>query len=124
MDIFPTSAGHCLVIPKTHAVRCHEVPEETMADVGRLLSKVSRAVAAEFGADYNVLQSNGAIASQVVMHAHFHIIPKPDEASGLGVGAWPAAKAEQAELKEGAGRIRARLATSEAPEVDAAVTPQ
>eukprot|EP00672_Neobodo_designis_P010195 CAMPEP_0174855786 /NCGR_PEP_ID=MMETSP1114-20130205/34215_1 /TAXON_ID=312471 /ORGANISM="Neobodo designis, Strain CCAP 1951/1" /LENGTH=147 /DNA_ID=CAMNT_0016090551 /DNA_START=64 /DNA_END=507 /DNA_ORIENTATION=- len=110
MDVFPTSKGHCLVIPKAHGVRCHEVPEDCMADVGRLLSQVSKGVAAEFGQDYNVLQNNGEIAHQVVKHVHFHIIPKPDEASGLVIGGWPSAKAETADLEERAALIRKHLA--------------
>ena len=33
---------------------------------------------------YNILQNNGPAAHQVVMHVHFHIIPKFDDA-GLGL---------------------------------------
>jgi len=34
---------------------------------------------------YNILQNNGTDAHQVVMHVHFHIIPKLGE-TGLGIG--------------------------------------
>jgi histidine triad (HIT) family protein len=40
---------------------------------------------------YNVLENNGALAHQAVHHVHFHVIPKPDEGSGLGVR-WPSGK--------------------------------
>jgi diadenosine tetraphosphate (Ap4A) HIT family hydrolase len=73
LDINPLSRGHCLVIPKMHAVQVHEVSEEGMRDVGVLISKVAKGIGAE---NYNVLQNNGASAGQVVMHAHFHIIPR------------------------------------------------
>ncbi len=41
------------------------------------------------GLGYNVLQNNGRIAHQEVDHVHFHVIPKYDNESGLGVE-WPA----------------------------------
>ena len=34
--------------------------------------------------NYNILQNNGSAAHQVVMHVHFHIIPKNDS-KGLGI---------------------------------------
>jgi hypothetical protein len=40
---------------------------------------------------------------------HFHIIPKPDEKSGLGVG-WPAGKLDPAKGAELAARIVEELA--------------
>jgi histidine triad (HIT) family protein len=47
---------------------------------------------------FNVLQNNGATAHQAVFHVHFHIIPKFDDGTGLGVG-WKASKlADGAEL--------------------------
>jgi diadenosine tetraphosphate (Ap4A) HIT family hydrolase len=44
--------------------------------------------------EYNVLQNNGSTAHQAVMHVHYHIIPKPNAESGLGVG-WPSTTLEQ-----------------------------
>jgi diadenosine tetraphosphate (Ap4A) HIT family hydrolase len=35
--------------------------------------------------EFNVLQNNGRLAHQAVDHVHFHIIPKPSEAGGVGV---------------------------------------
>ena len=98
LDIFPLSAGHCLVIPKYHAQKLHELPEEYHADVGRVLGKVARAVVSGTGcSDYNVLQNNGVAAHQVVPHVHFHIIPKTSEAEGLGIE-WPAKAADKEKL--------------------------
>jgi len=57
-----------------------------------VLPRIARAVLAATGARaYNVLQNNGAQAHQAVMHVHFHIIPKWDDGTGLGVG-WNASK--------------------------------
>lgn len=46
--------------------------------------------------DYNILQNNGRAAHQVVDHVHFHMIPKPNEKEGLGIG-WPMKEGVQKE---------------------------
>ena len=92
LDINPLSPGHTLVIPKEAAATLGELSDEASAAIGRVLPRLCRAVVGATGvADYNILQNNGATAHQAVFHVHFHIIPKPDDARGLGVG-WPAGK--------------------------------
>ena len=59
--------------------------------------------------DYNVLQNNGAAAHQAVPHVHFHVIPKPDGARGLGVG-WPSGRLEAEEGRRLAAAVAAQLA--------------
>jgi diadenosine tetraphosphate (Ap4A) HIT family hydrolase len=86
LDIGPLSEGHLLVIPKFHAQRTHELPPKFAAAVGAALAVVGKALVSHTGVqDYNILNTNGAIAHQEVMHVHFHIIPKPSSAQGLGV---------------------------------------
>lgn len=90
LDIQPLSRGHTLVIPKEAAPTLDRLSEEAAAAIGRVLPKICRAVVQATGVeDYNVLQNNGVMAHQAVFHVHFHIIPKPDEKSGLGID-WPA----------------------------------
>ena len=92
LDIMPIARGHTLVIPKEPAATLDQLSEKAAAAIGRALPRISRAVLAATGATaFNVLQNNGALAHQAVMHVHFHIIPKYDDASGLGIG-WPAGK--------------------------------
>jgi histidine triad (HIT) family protein len=55
---------------------------------------------------YNILQNNGTDAHQVVMHVHFHIIPKLRGGSGLGL-VWRAHPLDEAEGAEVARRISA-----------------
>jgi histidine triad (HIT) family protein len=87
LDINPVSRGHVLVIPKEAATTLDKLSEDAAAALGRALPKISRAVLAATGAKaFNVLQNNGAMAHQAVMHVHFHIIPKYDDGTGLGVG--------------------------------------
>ncbi|MCE9572360.1 MAG: HIT family protein [Deltaproteobacteria bacterium] len=86
LDINPLSRGHVLVIPKATAETLDQVDDDTAAALGRALPRVARAVMKATGATaYNVLQNNGASAHQAVFHVHFHIIPKYDDGTGLGI---------------------------------------
>jgi len=86
LDIGPLSDGHLLVIPKEAKAHLHELSDDSAAAIGRVLPRLARAVMAATGATaYNILQNNGAAAHQVVMHVHFHIVPKLGQ-SGLGIG--------------------------------------
>ncbi|MEO8554267.1 MAG: HIT family protein [Kofleriaceae bacterium] len=97
LDIMPIARGHTLVIPKEPAVTLDQLSEKAAAALGRSLPRIAREVLAATGATaFNVLQNNGALAHQAVEHVHFHIIPKYDDASGLGIG-WPAKKLEDGE---------------------------
>jgi len=105
LDIMPIARGHTLVIPKQEAATLDQLSDDASAAIGRVLPRVSRAVLAATGAKaFNVLQNNGELAHQAVFHVHFHIIPKYDDASGLGIG-WPAGK-----LQDGAALAQAIVA--------------
>jgi histidine triad (HIT) family protein len=87
LDINPLSRGHTLVVPKEPAVTLDELSDESAAAIGRVLPRLARAVVQATGVRaYNILQNNGERAHQAVFHVHFHIIPKPDESTGLGIG--------------------------------------
>jgi histidine triad (HIT) family protein len=86
LDVGPLSRGHTLVIPKEERAHVHELSDEQMAAIGRVLPRICRAVMKVTGAtQYNILQNNGPLAHQAVFHVHFHVIPKPSEEEGLGV---------------------------------------
>ncbi len=109
LDVGPLSRGHTLVIPKERKAHLHELSDEAAAAIGRVLPRLARAVLAATGATaYNVLQNNGAAAHQVVMHVHFHIIPKLDE-RGLGIG-WNATGLDPGDAAELVASIVAALA--------------
>lgn len=82
MDIAPLSQGHCLIIPKTHAEKLHEVPYDALSEILVIAKKIATAAGFE---NYNVLQNNGSLAHQAVPHAHWHIIPKTNSNDGLGI---------------------------------------
>jgi histidine triad (HIT) family protein len=105
LDINPLSPGHTLVIPKEAAATLDALSDESAAAIGRVLPRLCRAVQKATGVtDYNVLQNNGAPAHQAVFHVHFHIIPKPDASSGLGVG-WKARPLDAQHAKALAAQI-------------------
>ncbi|HEX4497864.1 MAG TPA: HIT family protein [Thermoanaerobaculia bacterium] len=108
LDIGPLSEGHTLVIPKERKVQLDQLSDDSAAAVGRALPRICRAVMAATGATaYNVLQNNGSEAHQVVMHVHFHIIPKFG-GQGLGIG-WNAHKLDDANARELVDKMRKAL---------------
>ncbi len=109
LDIGPLSPGHTLVIPKERAAHLHELSEASAAAVGRVLPRIARAVMRATGAKaYNLLQNNGREAHQVVMHVHFHIIPRRG-GDGLGIG-WNPGSLSAADAERLLETMRASLA--------------
>lgn len=108
LDIGPLSRGHTLVIPKGHWVTLDQMPDDVAGACGLAVKKIGSAVAAATGcAGWNVLQNNGTAAGQVVMHVHFHIIPR---AQGDGLGyRWPAGKLDSAIAEQLKAAIGANL---------------
>ncbi len=97
LDINPIARGHVLVIPREEAETLDKLSEQSAAAIGKVLPRIARAVLAVTGAQhFNILQNNGAPAHQAVMHVHFHVIPKYDDGTGLGVG-WKSMKVDDAE---------------------------
>jgi histidine triad (HIT) family protein len=111
LDIGPLSEGHTLVIPKERKAQLHQLSDESAAAIGRVLPRLCRAVMRATGAtDYNVLQNNGSAAHQVVMHVHFHIIPKFGGAGNEGLGIlWPARKLADSTARELVDKMRKAL---------------
>ncbi|EXJ60366.1 bis(5'-nucleosidyl)-tetraphosphatase [Cladophialophora yegresii CBS 114405] len=105
MDIQPLSKGHALVIPKHHGEKLTDIPDDSLIDILHVLKKIAVATGAE---NYNVLQNNGRLAHQEVDHVHFHLIPKPNETEGLGIG-WPAQKMDMGELKKLFEDVKAKM---------------
>lgn len=111
LDINPLSPGHTLVIPKEPVATVDQLSDESAAAIGRVLPRISRAVLAATGArDFNILQNNGVSAHQAVFHVHFHIIPKTDDGSGLGVG-WKPGKLDGEAGASLSAEIREKIAS-------------
>lgn len=113
LDINPVSRGHTLVIPKQEVVTIADLDDEHAAALGRALPRVARAIKQVTGCPaYNLLQNNGELAGQVVMHAHVHLIPRyaegPTPGSGLSYH-WPASKLDPTEGAALAERLRSAI---------------
>ncbi|GAB7081269.1 HIT family protein [Megalodesulfovibrio paquesii] len=87
LDLNPVHPGHTLVVPTSHHVTLMDLPAAMGNGLLDALSRVARGVMAATGADgVNLMQNNHPAAGQVVMHAHFHLIPRfADD----GLALWP-----------------------------------
>jgi histidine triad (HIT) family protein len=109
LDINPLSRGHTLVIPKEPAETLDQLSEESAAALGRALPRISRAILRATAATaFNLLQNNGATAHQAVLHVHFHIIPKYEDGTGLGLQ-WSAQSLSADEGKQLVTAISAQI---------------
>jgi histidine triad (HIT) family protein len=73
------------------------------------LPRICRAIKRATGTPaFNVLENNLPLAHQAVPHVHFHVIPKPDEKTGLGIR-WNSGQVDPVRAAELAQRIRADL---------------
>lgn len=73
----PAVIGHTLIVPREHIRDIWSLSEETAARLARVVVRladvVSKAVPSE---GLNVIQSNGAVATQTVFHLHVHLVPR------------------------------------------------
>jgi histidine triad (HIT) family protein len=101
------------VIPKERCAQLDQLSDDAAAAVGRVLPRLCRAVMQATGATaYNILQNNGSEAHQVVMHVHFHIIPKLGR-KGLGIG-WDAGSLAAPDAQGLLAMMRQALTASDA----------
>lgn len=76
-DIAPFEKGHALVISKYHANFVTDLPVAELAPLIQTVQLVGARMLQALPCDgFNILQNNGACASQVVPHVHFHVIPR------------------------------------------------
>ncbi len=109
LDIQPAAKGHALVIPKSHCRLLLDVPHEELEAVIEAVQKVASALmVSEPGVQgFNVIQSNGKEAGQVIPHVHFHVVPRRKNDS-LSFE-WQRGKAELEELKKYAEMVKEKM---------------
>lgn len=77
LDLGPATKGHALILPKGHADNLFELPEDVAADAMKVAKKVGSVLKDRLSADgLNLVQNNGEVAGQTVMHFHLHMIPR------------------------------------------------
>ncbi len=98
LDLGPAAKGHALILPKEHADNLYELAEETAAKVLPVAKKVALVMRDKLQCDgLNLVQNNGEIAGQTVMHFHLHMIPRYKE-DGQKIG-WVPGQPSQEELE-------------------------
>lgn len=112
IDINPLAEGHTLLIPKEHFETIYQMPPDTAAAVTKALPRLARAVRQAVDAEgLNILQNNGLCSGQVVMHVHFHLIPRVP-GDGLGYR-WPAGRYPEGRLEEVCAMVAEALGNDE-----------
>lgn len=77
LDLGPAAKGHALVLPKNHAANLYEISDEIASKALVLAKKLAKQMAQKLQCDgLNVVQNNGTVAGQTVMHFHLHLIPR------------------------------------------------
>lgn len=77
LDNGPATKGHALVLPKQHYADLFEIPEEKAAGAIKVAKKVAGLMKEKLSCDgLNLVQNNGSVAGQTVMHFHLHVIPR------------------------------------------------
>ncbi len=114
LDIFPTSTGHTLLIPKAHAENLFETDPDDLAAVIRVSKRVALTLKQELAPDgLGVFQLNGAAAGQTVFHYHMHLIPRRQ---GESMQIHSRVRGNDAELARLAERLRAALLAKAQPQ--------
>ena len=109
-DINPISEGHTLIIPKQHAQDLWEIEGEDLTAVHLASKKIIQAIKDTLNpSGVACLQLNGRGANQVVMHYHFHLIPRPEGTPELPVTSWELKQGDMDAIKETAEKIAAAI---------------
>ena len=109
MDIQPRAIGHCLVIPKKHAVKLAELDDETASEVLKAARDVTKALQKALNPDaFTIGINDGEAAGQVVPHLHVNIIPRFNGDGGAAIHAVVHNPPSEG-IQQTADRIRAAL---------------
>jgi len=107
LDISPSVPGHSMVIPKQHYSSFQETPPEVLAKVMSVAQKIAPAIVKAVDAEaYNLTNNCGAAAGQIIMHTHFHLLPRR---SDDGKKLWGGQEGNPEELKQIQEKIKAEL---------------
>ncbi|MBQ7840546.1 MAG: HIT family protein [Lachnospiraceae bacterium] len=102
LDMGPAARGHALILPKEHFANLYELPEEWCAKAFVLAKKMAALMTDKLGCDgFNLVQNNGEVAGQTVLHFHIHLIPRyKDDGQKIGWNAGSPSAEELDAVKE------------------------
>jgi histidine triad (HIT) family protein len=79
--------GHTLVVPKEHYENLYDIPLEILAELMRVVKKLTIEYQQKIGATgMNLLHASGEDAQQSIFHFHFHLLPR---FKNDGQNTWP-----------------------------------
>ncbi|MFL2028069.1 HIT family protein [Loigolactobacillus zhaoyuanensis] len=87
LDITQVTPGHTLVVPKTHVADIFGYDADLAAAVFSRIPKIAQAIKASDPAiiGMNIVNNNGKVAYQSVLHSHFHLIPRYQPTEGFAM---------------------------------------
>ncbi len=81
LDIFPSVAGHVMVIPKRHGETILDYTEKELGQIMEVIKKVTKGLTKTYNTDMFTIGINHA-EKLGVTHLHIHILPRFDNDSG------------------------------------------
>ncbi|MEM3373651.1 MAG: HIT family protein [Candidatus Woesearchaeota archaeon] len=103
LDIAPVHKGHTLVVPKKHSENMLKDDDEDLKKCIVVSKRLANAILKATNADgINLIINTMPAAGQVVMHTHFHLIPRY---KNDGLKHWPQGKYENNEMESIKKRI-------------------
>lgn len=112
----PATAGHTLVIPRTHMADVWSAPSDLAGPLMRAVMQVGQAVRSELEPQgMNLISSAGGAAEQTVFHLHLHLVPRW-EGDGFA-RIWP-----DHGIEEDLGKLAQRIQAAYAAQVQRRIT--
>ena len=86
LDIQPRTTGHTMVIPKYHAPRIVDLPDEEVCAVFLAVKRVAKLLTDKLGSDGATIGMNqGRASGQEVDHLHVHLMPRWNHDGGSAI---------------------------------------
>jgi len=109
-DINPILEGHTLIIPKAHAENIWEISEDDLAAIHKASKKIAGGIRQALDpAGIACLQLNGRAVNQVVMHYHFHLIPRKADDPELTMTEWELIPGDMEQIKAVSEKIASAI---------------
>ncbi len=100
-DKNPISDGHTLIITKVHAENIWEITKDDLLAIHMASKKIATAIKKAIDpVGIACLQLNGRGVNQVVMHYHFHLIPRAADGPELTMTDWKLKPGDMGKIKQ------------------------
>lgn len=101
LDASPISRGHALILPKEHYENVFSLGKKEKTALMDVAQKVALKMKDKLDFDgLNLVQNNGELAGQSVLHFHLHLIPRYEKDSNQEGLSWDHLSMEPEELDE------------------------